>query len=138
TVTFALDAMSEADLNDVQIVTPTITFNSGSTAEQNLVFRVLNDDAVEMDEELLITFTVNANGGNAMANNKGNVYSLTIVNDDSSISPTLLQQQIFYEGFESYADFTIGNVGGWTTYDLDGDPTYSDDTYNFPGEGYTG
>ena len=138
TVTFSLDVASVADLGDIQIMTPTVTFNAGSTADQNLVFRVLNDGVQEPDEELIITFSVNANGGNALANPKGNIYSLIIENDDSSLSPTMLQEQIFFEGFESYADFTVGNVGGWTTYDLDGDPTYTHDTYDFPNEGYIG
>ena len=137
TVTFSLDVMSEANMNDIEIVTPTVIFNAGSTADQNLVFRVLNDDFVESNEELMITYTVSTTG-NALSNPKGNIYSLTIINDDSALSTTIVGQQVFYDSFESYADFTVGNVGGWTTYDLDGDPTYTDDTYDFPNEGYTG
>ena len=138
TVTFAVDATSQANASDIQIMTPTVTFNSGSTAEQNLVFRVLNDGYVETDEELVLTFTVNANGGNAVANANGKFFNLLIINDDVALAPVLTGQQIFYDGFENYADFTLGNVGGWTTYDLDNNATYTDDTYNFPNEGYTG
>jgi len=137
TVTFSLDVMSEANMNDIEIVTPSVIFNAGSTADQNLVFRVLNDDFVESNEELMITYTISTTG-NALSNPKGNTYSLIIINDDSPLSTTIVGQQVFYDGFESYADFTVGNVGGWTTYDLDGDPTYTDDTYDFPNEGYTG
>lgn len=139
TVNFGIDALSVANANDIQIMTPSLTFNSGSTTDQNFVFRVLNDGNVETDEELVISFTVNANGGNAQANpNEGNKFNLTITNDDSAVAATAVGQQIFYDGFETYADFTLGNVGGWTTYDLDGNATYTDDTYNFPNEGYTG
>ena len=137
TVTFALDGASVANMGDIQIMTPSVVFNSGSTANQNLVFRVLNDANVEPNEELLITYTISTSG-NAVTNPKGNVFSFTIINDDNALNPTLLQQQIFNEGFESYTNFTVGNVGGWTTYDLDANATYSDDTYNFTNEGYTG
>ena len=139
TVNFAIDASSVANANDIQIMTPTLTFNSGSTADRNFIFRVLNDGSVEADEELVVSFTVNANGGNAQVNpNEGNKFSLTIINDDSAVAATSLAQQIFYDGFETYADFTLGNVGGWTTYDLDANAVYADDTYDFPNEGYTG
>lgn len=137
TVTFSIDPSSGADLGDIQIMTPSVTFNAGSTADQNLVFRVLNDNVVEFDEELMITFSVNANGGNAAENPKGNIYSLTIINDDSAIGG-VVTEQVFYDSFESYADWTLGNVGGWTTYDLDGNTTYTHDTYDFPNEGYVG
>lgn len=138
TVTFAIDGTSEANSNDIQIVTPSITFNAGATTDQNLVFRVLQDGLVENNEELVINFTVSTTG-DAVANPKGDKYNFTILNDDENfVSSSTSQQQIFYDGFESYADFTLGNVGGWTTIDNDGQATYTDDTYDFPGEGYTG
>ena len=138
-VTFSVDVASIANASDIQIMTPTLTFNSGSTTDQNFVFRVLNDAAVELNEDLIITFSVNPNGGNAAANPyEGTKFNMTILNDDTAVAATVLGQQIFYEGFETYADFTLGNVGGWTTYDLDVNPTYPDDTYDFPNEGYTG
>ncbi|MQP53711.1 M43 family zinc metalloprotease, partial [Flavobacterium sp. LMO9] len=138
-VTFMVDGTSVANASDIQIMTPSVTFNAGSTAEQNLVFRVLNDVYVETDEELVLTFTVNANGGNALANpNGGSLFNLKIMNDDTALAAVLPGQQIFYDGFETYPDFTIGNVGGWTMLDNDGKSTYVDDTYNFPNEGYTG
>lgn len=138
-VTFSVDALSVANASDIQIMTPTVTFNSGSTTDQNFVFRVLNDASVEPNEDLIITFSVNPNGGNAAANPyEGTKFNMTIVNDDTAVVASALGQQIFSEGFETYTDFTLGNVGGWTTYDLDTNATYTDDTYNFPNEGYTG
>ncbi|MQP24434.1 T9SS type A sorting domain-containing protein [Flavobacterium sp. LMO8] len=137
TVTFAIDGASTANLNDIVLTTPSVTFTSGSTADRNLEFLVLNDGAIEADEELIIAFTVST-GGNAIMNPNGNTFSLTITNDDLAVTPTMLQSQVFYDGFESYTDFTLGNVGGWTTYDLDNNATYTDDTYDFPNEGYTG
>jgi hypothetical protein len=106
TVTFAIDGASIADATDIQIMTPTVTFTSGSTADRNLVFRVLNDGVVESDEELIISFTVNANGGDAVANSDGNTFSLTIVNDDKL--PLLSENvTLINENFEDVSDWLI-------------------------------
>ncbi|WP_430400092.1 M43 family zinc metalloprotease [Flavobacterium sp.] len=112
TVTFSIDGASIADASDIQIMTPTVTFTSGSTADRNLVFRVLNDGVVESDEELIISFTVNANGGDAVANTDGNTFSMTIVNDDTL--PTLtVNSTLINEDFE--------DLTGWLIIDGDGD-----------------
>ena len=113
TVTFAIDVASVADAADIQMVTPTLTFTSGSTADRNLVFRVLNDGIVEPDEELILSFTVNANGGDALANTEGNTFSMTIVNDDSL--PTLtINTNLIDEDFEDASDWTIVDVNADT------------------------
>jgi hypothetical protein len=111
-VNFFIDAASQADASDIQIMTPSLTFNSGSTADQNLVFRIFNDGLQEADEELIISFTVNANGGDAVMNSDGNVFSLTIINDDSA--PALVETlSLINEDFEDPA--------GWLLFDADGD-----------------
>ena len=112
TVTFAVDGTSTANAADVQIMTPIITFPSGSTADQNLVIRVLHDGLVELDEDLVISFVVNPNGGDAVINPNGNIFTLKILNDDSI--PTLTQTyNILDEDFE--------DASGWSTFDVDGD-----------------
>ncbi len=114
TVTFALDGASESDMGDVQIMTPSVTFNAGLTSDQNLVFRVLNDGVVELDEELMITFTVST-AGNAIENPKGNVYSLTILNDDSAIVANG-NLSLFYD------DFSDGDASDWSIIDNNFEP----------------
>lgn len=112
-VTFSIDGASVANASDIQIMTPTVTFTAGSISDNNFVFRVLNDGIVESDEELVISFTVNANGGNAVANpNEGNLFKITIVNDD--FAPTLTQVvNLLTEDFE--------DLTGWSLIDADGD-----------------
>ena len=112
-VTFSIDGASVANASDIQIMTPTVTFTAGSTADNNFVFRVLNDGIIEPDEELIISFTVNANGGNAIANpNEGNIFKITIVNDD--FAPTLTQVvNLLTEDFE--------DLTGWSLIDGDAD-----------------
>jgi hypothetical protein len=76
------------------------------------VLRVLHDGVVELDENLVISFTVNANGGDAVANPNGKTFDLTILNDDTA--PTLTQTyNLIDEDFEDAA--------GWLVLDADGD-----------------
>ncbi|MFC4815704.1 T9SS type A sorting domain-containing protein [Flavobacterium sp. GCM10023249] len=104
-VTFAVDGSSVANASDITIMTPTVTFNSGSIADKNLVFRVLNDGVVEPNENLVINFTVNANGGDAFANAEGNKLTLTILNDDTA--PLATQAvNIFSQNFETPPSIT--------------------------------
>ena len=112
TVTFAVDGTSTANATDVQIMTPTVTFPAGSTADQNLVVRVLHDGVVEADENLVISFTVNANGGDALANANGKTFELTILNDDSA--PILTQSY-------NLIDENFDDLSGWLVLDGDGD-----------------
>lgn len=112
TVTFGVDGTSTANAADIQIMTPTVTFPAGSTADQNLVLRVLHDGVVEADENLVISFTVNANGGDAVLNPNGNIFDVTILNDD--FAPTLTQTYNLID--EDFEDAT-----GWLILDADGD-----------------
>lgn len=111
-VTFAIDGTSVANANDFSIQTPTVTFPTGTTADRNLVIRVLNDGYVEPNEDLVINFTVNANGGDAVANPEGNKLKFTIVNDDVASSSTVVSTLI-NEDFEDASD--------WGALDGDGD-----------------
>ncbi len=111
-VTFAIDGTSVANANDFTIMTPSVTFNSGATTDKNLVIRVLNDVYVEPNEDLVINFTVNANGGDAFANPEGNKLKMTILNDDVVATP-IVTNTLISEDFEDAPD--------WTIIDDDGD-----------------
>ncbi len=111
-VTFAIDATSVADNNDVTIMTPSVTFNSKSKTDKNLIIRVLNDGIVEQDEEIVINFIVNANGGDAFANPEGNKFKMKILNDDIISTPTPTTT-LLNENFE--------NPIGWFLLDGDND-----------------
>ena len=98
-VTFAVDGTSTVSASEVEFVTPTVTFTSGSNADQDMVVRILNDKFVEGDEELVISFTVNANGGNALANTEGNTFVIDVLDDDVAITP-VANVTLFSENFD--------------------------------------
>ncbi len=137
-VTFVINGSSTATTGvDFDLLTPNVTFTSGSSVSQNMVLRVYHDGLVESDETVTVDFTVNANGGDATANTSADSYTLTISSPD--IAPLSTQTAtLFSEGFETYSDFDITPVGGWTMLDGDGDTTYGSTAYDFTNEGYTG
>lgn len=118
-VTFAIDGTSVANASDFTIMTPSVTFNSGVTTDKNLVIRVLNDGVVEPNEDIVINFTVNANGGDAFANAEGNKLKITILNDDQLPSSTQAVN-VFTQNFESAPAITNTDRDGdgrrWATF----------------------
>ncbi|NNJ81784.1 MAG: hypothetical protein HKP11_06280, partial [Flavobacteriaceae bacterium] len=137
-VTFLITGASTASTGlDFDLLTPSVTFPTGSTAPQNMVIRVYHDGLVEVDETVVIDFSVNANGGDAVANINADTFTLTIQSNDA-VPVAFQNSTLFSEGFESYSNFTIGNINGWTMFDGDGDQTYGSAAYDFPNENYTG
>ena len=120
-VTFSVSGTSSASINDIEFITPTVTFNSGSTADQNLVLRIYNDGYVEGNEELIVTFSVNNNGGNAQKNpNEDDVFHVTIVDNDINVTP-IINHTLFSDNFSD------GDASNWSIVDANGNP---DDDWN--------
>jgi hypothetical protein len=138
-VNFVINNMSSTATsgNDYELLTSSVTFLAGETTNKLMSLRVYHDGQVEVDENVTINFTVNPNGGDAEANTNANAYTLTISSTDTAPVPTQ-NVALFSDGFETYSDFEIGNIGGWTMLDNDGDTSYGSTTYNFTNESYTG
>lgn len=114
-VTFAVDGTSTATNNvDFQILTPTVTFNSGSTANQTLTIRYFNDGIVEPVETVKITMTVNANGGDGTIITSKSTLSVSIIDNDVASSSTTLVT-LLSETFDPSPTLITG------IKDLDGD-----------------
>jgi hypothetical protein len=115
-VTFTVNGASTATNNiDFQIMTPTVTFASGSTASQNLIVRYFNDGIAESSENMVLGMTVNAGAGDATLIAGADTSSLTvsIIDNDVAPSPTALAT-VFSENFD-------GTIAPRTLTDLDGD-----------------
>lgn len=132
-VTFTIGGGSTATTGlDFDLLTPTVTFPLGSTVSQNMVLRIYHDGFVEGDETVSVSFTINANGGDAGVDTNADTFILTINDDD--MAPTISQDIVLLtEDFETTA---------WATLDGDGDGrnwtgltglTYTGITGNFPG-----
>ena len=132
-VTFTIGGGSTATTGlDFDLLTPTVIFPLGSTVSQNMVLRIYHDGFVEGDETVSVSFTINANGGDAGVDTNADTFILTINDDD--MAPTISQDIVLLtEDFETTA---------WATLDGDGDGrnwtgltglTYTGITGNFPG-----
>ncbi len=63
----------------------TLTFNAGATTQQTLTVRIYDDGAVEGSESIILDFTVNNGGGDAV---KGTLIpTLTITLPDNDVAP---------------------------------------------------
>ncbi|MBV1923502.1 MAG: hypothetical protein KUG68_05720, partial [Flavobacteriaceae bacterium] len=118
-VTFNIDGGSTTTTGlDFELLTPTLTFPSGLTGSQNMVLRIYHDGLVEIDETLIIDFTVDGNTGDGAANTLADSFDLTISSTDIITSPTS-NVTLYDEDFEdgSFDGTTTGNAGSdfWST-----------------------
>lgn len=120
---------------DFELINNSVTFAQGSTTASNTVtLRIYQDGLVEANETISLNVNISTSGDLVAT---GSTYTTSIRNDDNaavSVGNTVL----FSEGFETYTDWQITPVGGWTMLDNDGDTTYEADDNNFPNEEYTG
>jgi len=115
-VTFSINVSSTAVQGvDFDLQTASVTFTSGSVANQDLVLRVYNNDFVNADKTVIVDFTVNPGTGDAVSNTSRNSYTLNIINDD--LAPVAVNNIAVYD--EDFEDTTA-----WSTYDGDGDSNF--------------
>ncbi|MEZ4857664.1 MAG: M4 family metallopeptidase [Flavobacteriaceae bacterium] len=125
TLTIAIAASANADVNftvngastatqgvDFDLLTPSVTFPSGTTTPQTMTLRVYEDSFLETNESVIIDFTVNPNGGDAVADMGADTFTLTVLNDDA-IPSTATNVTVYFEDFDdgSYDVTTAGNSG---------------------------
>lgn len=118
TITFTNAGGTATNNVDYQIMTPSVTFNAGSTADKILTIRYFKDAIIEGDETLTIGMNLNANGGDGAVIASKSTLNITISDDDSAVTPSL-NIIAFEETFDN-ATINLGSIK-----DLDGD------TYNW-------
>jgi PKD repeat protein len=97
---------------DFDLLGATFTL-AGATLTGTAQLRIYNDDYVEGTETVILGYTLNANGGNAVAGAVNQTYTLTITDDD--LDPTsMLNTVIFQDDFQdgTMAPFTTVNAAG--------------------------
>jgi hypothetical protein len=94
------------------IYTNPITLNAGNLS-RNITIRVYNDAIIEPSETVILNYTINPNGGDAIAGLSNQTYTLTI--NDNDFAPTPIDT-LFTENFDA---ITAG-LGLWTQTVLSG------------------
>ena len=109
TASFNIGAATATNNIDFQIMTPTLTFASGSTTNQNLIIRYFNDGVQESTETLDISMIVTG-GGQAITN----YTSLNISINDNDIAPnaTNLTTVLFSENAQTTPVTTVADFDG--------------------------
>ena len=134
TITFSLSGTA-TNMVDYELLTPSITFNSGSTDNKILKLRIYEDGFLENDETIIINMTLSTTGDATLTTDGKETFTYTIINDDYGPSSGT-QVTLLNENFESYNDFIIDNIGSWLTLDLDKLNTYfSIDKPTYPNVG---
>lgn len=114
TVTFTTVGGSATNNLDYQILTPSVTFNAGTTADQTLTIRYFSDALVEGDETLTIGMNLNANGGDGSIITDKSTLDITILDDDTTVTPSF-NSTAFNETFDG------GTIELGSIKDLDAD-----------------
>ncbi|WP_181256190.1 T9SS type A sorting domain-containing protein [Aurantibacter aestuarii] len=125
TVNLSVTGGTATNLEDFELLTPTVNFAAGSTAPQTVTLRIFNDSFGEGNENATIEFTVNANGGDATAGNS--VFTLTIEDDDVDPlfggAPVTIASDDFESGF---GNWTVTGAPSATNFALATNATIAD------------
>jgi PKD repeat protein len=118
TVQITVNGGSAIEGVDYNLISQSVTLGE-SALNGNIVIHVLNDALLEGNETIVLGYTLNANGGNAIEGAINQTMTITINDDD--VAPTaatnsaLLYSQNFQAGF---GDFTTTNPSGNTAWQV--------------------
>lgn len=105
-VTVGIASSTASDPADYEIITPMpIIFTTAGATSIPVTIRIYDDKAIESAENIVLNYSLNANGGNAAADITNQTHTITITDDD--VAPVGGTITLFSEDFESGAI-------GWT------------------------
>lgn len=114
TVTFVTNPSSTAtNLLDYEIITPSVIFTNGSTADKNVIVRIYNDGISESLETISLTATITNTANGIILDNYKDI-SVGIVDNDDTVTVATSNVTIVNETFETPSYLT-------GIKDLDGD-----------------
>ncbi|MFC4262076.1 M4 family metallopeptidase [Ferruginibacter yonginensis] len=86
TVTFTTTGSTALVGKDFDISPASITFPANTNSTQNVTVTIYDDAIVEGNENIVLGYTINANGGNAVAGASNQTNTITIVDNDVALS----------------------------------------------------
>ncbi|MEM9022585.1 MAG: trypsin-like peptidase domain-containing protein, partial [Bacteroidota bacterium] len=109
-ITVAINGGTATNNLDFEVLTPTVTFPTGSDADQVVTIRIHHDAFVENEETILINLDLNTNGGDAFYRADS---TLSIFITDADEAPDFsVETALVSEDFEgSLANWTITGNG---------------------------
>lgn len=137
TATVSVSGGSATQGVDYDLLNTNVTFSSGNLTS-NITVRVYNDSYVEGNETITLSYSLNANGGNATQGSINQTVTVTINDDD--LDPALAQglQTILEEDFETgLGIMTTINPSGDTPWQVGDEATAESDPYDIPSSNTT-
>ncbi len=117
---------------DFDLLNGTTTLNT-SNLSSDVTIRIYNDALVEGTETIVLTYTLNANGGNAVAGALNQSVTITINDDDFAPSGSTITTTVLSEGFESgFGGFSTVNNGTGTAWQIGNNAAASSGAYAIP------
>ncbi|MEM6724339.1 MAG: T9SS type A sorting domain-containing protein [Bacteroidota bacterium] len=136
----ATGSATEGSNQDFTFSPSTVVFPSnGSVTEFDITVRIYNDDYVEGDETILFSYSLNANGGDAVTGTGNQTHTLTISDPEDYLPGASLANSIMifnedFEGGSFPADwFRFGGSGnGFTAFQYGTSTSLSSFSWNIP------
>ena len=130
-ISIALDPSQSADVtvnvtggtatNNVDYAIQNNTFSlDGTTLTGDVIIWVYNDVIVEGTETITLDYSLNANGGDAVAGPLNQIVTITINDDDVDVANMTNSTVLFQDNFEdaTLAPFTTVNTAGATAFQV--------------------
>jgi Zn-dependent metalloprotease len=122
TLTFNTTGSTALIGKDFDISPASITFNAGTNGTQNVTITIYDDAIVEGNETIVLGYTINANGGTAVAAASNQTHTVTITDDDivpvigttTSGAITLMNENFGTSGGTLPSGWTSGLFSGAT------------------------
>ncbi|MBT8232399.1 MAG: hypothetical protein HKO66_04935 [Saprospiraceae bacterium] len=133
TVTLSLSgsAIQDVDYEAPSVLTATLT---PTNLSETFVFKVFNDAYVESLEDIIVDYTLNANGGDATAGSSNQTLTIDITSDDSAPSNVSGTVVLVDEDFETntLGVFTTDNPSGDTPFQVGDEATAETGPFDIP------
>ena len=131
TLTLSGSAQQGVDYDAPANLSATLT---AANLSETFIFKIYNDAIVESNEELIIDYTLNANGGDAVAGSNNQTFTGTIVSEDEAPNNTSSTSTLFSEDFESNSlgIFTTNNPSGDTPFQVGDEDTAETGAFDVP------
>ena len=131
TLTLGGDAIQGIDFDAPASLSATLT---SSNLMQSFVFKIYDDAIVEANESLIIGYSLNANGGDAVAGATNQTSTAEIISDDAPPSAATVPVVLLSEDFESntLGSFTTNNPSGDTAFQTGDEATAESGPFDVP------
>lgn len=117
---------------DFDVLNTSFTF-AGTTLSGTTQIKVYNDEYVESTETIELSYTLNANAGNAVAGTINQSVTITISDDDVAPASMSATSTIFSHNFETgMAPFTTYNPSGNTAWQVGDNADATSSAYSIP------